>query len=136
MMSRVVQRETRIGSKVLKPGNFILMPSRQLHTNEDVWGDDVRQFDPQRFLKKKSLLRHSSYRPFGGGLTYCPGRILVKHEVFGFIAILLHRFNISLVCLDGEKPMLPRLNDTIPGLGISGPIQNTDILVHLEHMRD
>ncbi|KAH9905725.1 cytochrome P450 [Xylariomycetidae sp. FL2044] len=130
MVSRVVLRETVVGGKTLSPGNAVLMPSRQLHTNEDVWGDTVRDFDPARFLgKKKSLARHSSFRPFGGGATYCPGRVLAKEEVYGFVAILLHRFDIKLATRYGEKPPFPRLNDTTPALGITGPLKSMDVMV-------
>ncbi|KAF2971334.1 hypothetical protein GQX73_g2192 [Xylaria multiplex] len=130
MVSRVVLEETTIGGKVLTPGDSILIPSRQLHTNECVWGPDVRQFNPKRFLKNKSLARHSSFRPFGGGLTYCPGRVLAKEEVYGFIAILMHRFDIQLALAhDGSKPPFPILNDTTPALGITGPLRETEIFV-------
>ncbi|KAI8944156.1 cytochrome P450 [Xylaria longipes] len=96
MVSRVVLEQTTIGGKILKPGDSILIPSRQLHTNECVWGEDVRAFNAKRFLKNKALARHSSFRPFGGGLTYCPGRVLAKEEVYGFVAIMMHRFDMQL----------------------------------------
>lgn len=134
MVSRVVLQKTTLGGKQLQAGNSILMPSRQLHTNENVWGGDVRDFDPFRFLKKKSLARHSSFRPFGGGATYCPGRVLAREEVYGFIAILLHRFDIKLASQPGSgggKPPFPRLNDTTPALGITGPLRSMDVIVDI-----
>lgn len=90
MVSRIVLRKTKIGEKILQPGNIILMPSRQLHTNKNVWGHSALEFNPVKFLKNKSLGRHPSFRPFGGGSTYCPGRVLAKEEVFSFVAILLY----------------------------------------------
>lgn len=134
MVSRVVLERTMIGGKDLLPGSSILIPSRQLHTNEDVWGSNVREFEATRFLKKKSLARHSSFRPFGGGSTYCPGRVLAKEEVYGFVAILFHRFNMELadVATDGrKKPPFPRLNDTTPALGITGPLKSMDVIVDM-----
>ncbi|KAL8837433.1 MAG: hypothetical protein Q9170_002517 [Blastenia crenularia] len=132
MMGRKVLAKTELGGKVLEPGNSTIIPSRQLHTNRDVWGDDVSRFDPFRFAKKKSLARHSSYRPFGGGVTYCPGRVLAKEEVFGFIAILLHRFDIKLANVkDGVEhgQTFPKLDDSCPALGITGPVKGMDIVV-------
>ncbi|KAI0426694.1 cytochrome P450 [Xylaria sp. FL1042] len=130
MISRVVLKQTTIGGKILEPGDSILIPSRQLHTNECVWGQDVKEFNAKRFLNNKALARHSSFRPFGGGLTYCPGRVLAKEEVYGFIAIAMYRFDMRLALAeDGSKPPFPVLNDTVPALGITGPVSGMDMLV-------
>ncbi|CAI6091935.1 unnamed protein product [Clonostachys chloroleuca] len=132
MVSRIVLEKTIIGGKELQPGNAIIMPSRQLHTNEKVWGSNPREFNPSRFLKHKTMTRHSSFRPFGGGITYCPGRVLAKHQVYGLIALLFHRFEMSLVKgEDGKKPEFPVLNDTTPGLGITGPLKGMDVKVEV-----
>lgn len=134
MISRKVSKTTHIGGKVLKPGNTVIIPSRQLHTNRNVWGNDFGEFDAFRFAKKKSLARHSSFRPFGGGATYCPGRVLAKEEVFGFIAILLHCFNIKLASIgndDGHGQSFPKLDDSSPALGITGPVRGADIVVEM-----
>lgn len=129
MVSRVVLEKTTVGGKTLQPGNSILIPSRQLHTNEKVWGENVREFDAQRFLKQKSLARHSSFRPFGGGLTYCPGRVLAKQEVYGLIAILFHHYDMTIA--QSPAPPFPKLNDTTPALGITGPLKSMDIMVEI-----
>lgn len=134
MSTRRILSPTEIGGKVLQPGNFLLIPSRQLHKNKEVWGSDVSEFDAFRFVKNKGLARHSSYRPFGGGESYCPGRTLAKEEVFGFIAILLHRFNIKLARLGhvkGEKQVFPQVEVSTPGLGITGPAKNMDVIVDM-----
>ena len=132
MVSRKVLEPTVIGGKVLQPGNSVIIPSRQLHKNEDVWASNVNEFDAFRFAKNKSLARHSSYRPFGRGVTYCPGRVLAKEEVFGFIAILLHRFNIKLAQFcDGKKQVFPQLDDSTPTLGITGPAKSMDVILDM-----
>ncbi|KAK8026494.1 cytochrome P450 [Apiospora marii] len=137
MVSRVVLHETNVGGKVLRAGNTILIPSRQLHTNEDVWGGNVRTFQWDRFLQKKSLVRHSSFRPFGGGQTFCPGRVLAKEEVYGFVAILLHQYDLKLVRRPGAGdglPDFPRLNDATPALGITGPLWSDDLAVEMNRI--
>ncbi|KAI0439832.1 cytochrome P450 [Xylaria telfairii] len=128
---RVVTKDTRIGQKHLKAGNSIMIPFRQLHVNKNVWGPKFAEFDPYRFLSKKSLARHPSFRPFGGGLTYCPGRMLAREQVFGFVAILLHRFTIKLAQIPGGQSF-PRFNDLTPSLGISGPIKGMDVIISIE----
>jgi cytochrome P450 len=132
MVSRIVMSPITIGGKLLKPGNAIIIPSRQLHMNEKVWGENRHEFDPFRFTKRKTLSRHSSYRPFGGGNTYCPGRVLAKEEVFGFLAILLRRFDLKLAegrGPKGGKQVFPSLDDSTPALGITGPMKSHDVLI-------
>ncbi|OAL45510.1 cytochrome P450 [Pyrenochaeta sp. DS3sAY3a] len=132
MVSRIVMEPITIGGKLLKPGNAIIIPSRQLHMNEKVWGKNCRDFDAFRFKKHKGLSRHSSFRPFGGGNTYCPGRALAKEEVFGFVAILLRRFNLHLAENWGPKggqQIFPSLDDSTPALGITGPVKSHDVFV-------
>ncbi|KAF2464462.1 cytochrome P450 [Lindgomyces ingoldianus] len=129
MVSRVVRSPITLGGKVLQPGHSALIPARQLHMNEKVWGDNVAEFDATRFKNKKSLTRHSSYRPFGGGVTYCPGRVLAKEEVFSFLAILFHRFDIKLAVVGAEKQKFPKLDDSTPALGITGPVRSMDVII-------
>jgi cytochrome P450 len=43
-----------------------------------------------------------SYKPFGGGVTLCPGRNVAKQKVFVFVHQLLHRLKEKLAALGGE----------------------------------
>ena len=134
MVSRKVLAPTQLGGKCLEAGNSIIIPSRQLHTKTDVLGSDVKDFDAFRFAKKRSLAGHSCFRPFGGGVTYCPGRVLAKEEAFGFVAVFLHRFNIQLAQVDGpenKKQKFPRLDESKPALGITGPVESMDVIVDI-----
>ncbi|MCJ1268396.1 hypothetical protein MMC22_008284 [Lobaria immixta] len=60
---------------------------------------DAQEFKLIRFLgvANAGLAKGKSYRPFGGGSTYCPGRFGAKQEVFMFVATVLARFDISTV---------------------------------------
>lgn len=78
---RNVTSLTEIGGKLLHKGTKVLIPYRQLHLNEDIFGADLLHFNAERFFTNKELARSSSYRPFGGGVTYCPGRFLARREV-------------------------------------------------------
>lgn len=81
---RHLSADTIIGGKILRKNNRVMIPYRQLHFNEEVFGKDVHRFDPDRFLKNEALQRSSSWRPFGGGITMCPGRFgcsLLQYEV-------------------------------------------------------
>ena len=140
---RTVISTTEIGGKQLRKGTKVLIPYRQLHFNEDIWGSDAKSFKPDRFLKNKDLTRNSSFRPFGGGTTYCPGRFLAKREVLTFIALLLYRFDIALASNPAlpvskdklAKPTFPQLEEKKPCLGIMGPAEGHDVCLKVRSVK-
>ena len=129
---RYITKTTEIGGKTLRSGNKLIIPYRQLHYNEDVYGANALQFDPDRFLKDGDLSRNASYRPFGGGSTYCPGRFIARQEVVTFVALVLHRFDIELAEKDGIPQPFPRLDEGKPCLGVMGPAAGNDLIVRVK----
>lgn len=129
---RLVVNQTRIGGKTLRPGRKLLMPYRQMHLDGDVWGPGAASFDPGRFLRDKSLSRSPSFRPFGGGNGYCPGRFLARREVFMFVATVLRRFELGVLpSSDGGKSKFPGLDETTPTGGILSPVAGEDVIVQV-----
>lgn len=129
--ARRVTSPITIGGKVLKPGREVLIKHRALHLNEQVWGDSAGCFDPERFVKNGSLSGHSSYRPFGGGSTYCPGRVIARQEVCIFVALALER--MEMVLAPGQA--FPLLDDTRPSIGVTGPMPGMDLYVDVSERR-
>ncbi|KAL8965513.1 MAG: hypothetical protein Q9183_003814 [Haloplaca sp. 2 TL-2023] len=125
---RTVESDTPLGDKVLRKGGKVLLPFRQLHFNQDIFGSNTGGLEPERFLKNTKLHNSSSFRPFGGGSTYCPGRYVARWEVLTFVALALCRFGgISLA--SAETHMFPELDTKKPCLGIMTPIPGQDIRV-------
>ena len=93
---RHVTEDTVIGGKLLRKGNRLMIPYRQLHFDQTVFGAQIESFVSDRFLKDKTLTKGGSWRPFGGGTTQCPGRFAAKQVVISFIAILLKRFHVQV----------------------------------------
>ncbi|QSZ29767.1 hypothetical protein DSL72_004284 [Monilinia vaccinii-corymbosi] len=96
MMSRKALEPAMIGDKLLQAGTNVLMPSRQLHMNEQVWGDICKHFNSRRLLRIKVYSNTLHIVHFGVGLSYCPGRIMAKEQVYASIAILFRRFDVKL----------------------------------------
>ncbi|KAL8762523.1 MAG: hypothetical protein Q9184_001483 [Pyrenodesmia sp. 2 TL-2023] len=138
-LMRHVTEPTVLGGKVLAKDHNVMVPYRQLHFDEDVWGENVSQFDPMRFLKDKHLSRSSSFRPFGGGQHLCPGRFLARHAVFSFVALALSRFEISLAPAtdksDGKarqcRQRFPRADESKPGLGCLAPVAGDRLILRI-----
>ena len=125
---RNVAVSTTIGGKQLRPGSRIIIPYRQLLFDDSVFGHDAAEFNPWRFLENKSLHRSTSFKPFGGGTTYCPGRFLARAEILTFVALALIRFDLKLAN-DKINATLPRMEIKRPCLGIMGPQEGNDVAV-------
>lgn len=141
--TRRVNSPTMIGEKFLQPGAFVIIPYRQLHFNEEVFGEDAHTFASNRFLSNPSLSHHSSFRPFGGGTTYCPGRFFAKQEISTFVALVLKHYDIELTSATGRslsstdspsqrKQAFPRLDDGKPALGALGPVKGDDLNLRMK----
>lgn len=138
-LMRYVTKATVIGGKTLEKGNNVMVPYRLLHFEQDVWGKDASQFDPERFLRRRNLSRSTSFEPFGGGRNLCPGRFLAKQVVFTFVALSLSRFNISLDgaglghnSLDERAQPFPRAELSRPGLSTLSPVAEDRLLLRLK----
>ncbi|PSN65480.1 cytochrome P450 [Corynespora cassiicola Philippines] len=116
-------------SLVLRKGNRVMMPQRQLHYNKSVFGDDVASFSSGRFLKNPKLKKNGSYRPFGGGATLCPGRHLAKITSFAFVAVLVGKFDIGL---EGKHQQFPVPTEGNPSIGLVDVTPGTDLRVVLQ----
>jgi len=126
---RSVLEPTRIGTKLLKPGHNVMSPFRQLHFNSEIFGNPG-VFDPDRFFRDKDLERHQSFKPFGGGATKCPGRLVARQEVFVFVTLVLHRLKGNLASLE-EPQKFPRMELETPTTGVIDPKQGDDVVINV-----
>ncbi|KAL9613036.1 MAG: hypothetical protein Q9167_002382 [Letrouitia subvulpina] len=135
---RQIESTVKIGGKILRKGNKVLMPFRQLHFNEDSFGINAARFDSERFLKKNDLSKRGDFRPFGGGTTLCPGRFIAKREVFAFIALVLSRYNINILAKKssgGRGIRLPQPQEGKPTMGILSPRAGDDLEISVQQRR-
>ncbi|KAL8952792.1 MAG: hypothetical protein Q9222_001296 [Ikaeria aurantiellina] len=121
---RVALRPTTVDGLNIHTGDQVMSPFRQFHLNREMFGADAATWNPDRFLQNKDLSKSRGYHPFGGGATYCPGRFLAKQEVYTFVAVVLHRFEVELV-----DPVLPTVNVREPCLGGMRPIGDISVRV-------
>lgn len=130
---REVAEPTEIGHVTLKPGATVLAPYRQLHFDKTVFGDNADTFDPDRFLLNKDLAKSPSFRPFGGGTTYCAGRYVAKREILTFVALTTHRYNFTLVAESAGMPIreFPKTDVMKSTLGVLPPVQGADVYVEV-----
>lgn len=134
---RAVQHTTTVGGFTLQKGIKILVPFCQLHLDDSVWGPTPTQFDPERFLKNGHLRQSPSFKPFGGGTTYCPGRFLARLEVMALVAVVLHRFDVTLSPSQGAsmKQRLPRIDHRTLSVSLMSPMAGDDLLLDVKLAR-
>lgn len=112
--SRCVVEDTYIGDEILlKKGGIVQIPTGALHTDQNLWGLDVNEFDPHRFMKSRQAQHPAAYRPFGGGSTMCPGRHLAVTEILGFISAFILGFDMSPV--EGKWKLPEKDSRPFPG---------------------
>lgn len=125
---RTVTDTATIGHLSLERGAKIVVPYRQMLLDETVFGSDASQFNHERFLRDASLMKSPSFKPFGGGITLCPGRQLAQREVLTFVALAICKFDLRLgVAQDSTHRDVPDLETEIPCIGIMGPVSGQDI---------
>ena len=117
---------------MLWPGSKLLMPYRQLHFDEGVFGSRVEEFDPQRFIENPELGRSQSFKPFGGGVTYCSGRFIARREVISFVALVVHRYHLEL---KDPNQGFPRQDGKKPTLGVIGPVKGDNVILVVKPIR-
>ncbi|KAJ8132162.1 hypothetical protein O1611_g1458 [Lasiodiplodia mahajangana] len=119
-----------LAGKSIRVGDQLVAPFRQFHMNRSIFGEDAPQFRPQRFLANKSLPRTKGYAPFGGGHTYCPGRLFAQREIYLVVAETLRRFTL----MPGPRaggPRMPQVDFSTPSAAAMGPDEDVIVLVRL-----
>ncbi len=131
---RRVMAPTVIGGKTLQSGTSLVIPIRQLHYDDEAFGGDADEFDPQRFLNND--LDHSpSFLPFGERFNAFPRPFLAKREVLVFVALVLRRFEIEVAGNSSEEkedPSPPEIDSICQTLGIMQPVKGTEVYISLK----
>lgn len=124
---RLVTVPTVIGGKLLPTGSRVMVPFRQMLLDPNAFGVDVGVFNPERFIRDKRLAGSASYRPFGGGSSYCPGRFIARQECVVFIALLFSKYDVEV----GGERKVPQLDIGKPTTGLMSPCEGEDVVLLL-----
>ncbi|ODM88348.1 Farnesoate epoxidase [Orchesella cincta] len=83
-----------------------------IHHNPNIWGKDVSEFRPERFLSEDntSVIHHEAQLPFSTGRRACFGEGLARDTIFLFVAHILQKFNIEQ---NSECPVMAA--EIVPG---------------------
>ena len=91
----------------LEKGAVVNLQSSLLHSDESTH-PQAKQFKPWRFLEPAlggdGENPTKGVKPFGGGTSYCPGRVFAEKQIIGFLAAMIMRYDINIVSKNIEIP--------------------------------
>ncbi|PSN74430.1 cytochrome P450 [Corynespora cassiicola Philippines] len=109
--ARYVTKDTIIADTyLLRADNVVQIVGGVIHSDQQIWGPDVDEFNPRRFLysasghktgadgvtsdDKSQQIHSAAFRAYGGGVTLCPGRHFAQLEVLGYVAVMALAFDL------------------------------------------
>ena len=94
--TRWVQEDTLLDDRyLLKQGSIVQVPGASMHADPTLWGADVKDFNPRRFMKGETSHRPGAFRTFGGGTSLCPGRHFALIEIVTTAAMFVMRYDMK-----------------------------------------
>lgn len=100
VLYRKVNKATKLGPYYLPAGVHIQLPILLIHHEQQLWGEDAKDFKPDRFSNGISKASPGEsplpFLPFSSGPRVCIGQNFALVEAKAVLAMILRRFSIEL----------------------------------------
>ncbi|KAK7728221.1 hypothetical protein SLS53_009424 [Cytospora paraplurivora] len=83
------------GEHRFPPGTVLSVPSFTIHHDEEVWGADVEEFKPDRWLEATPRQR-MGFNPFSYGPRACVGQNVALMELALIVGTAFHRYDFRV----------------------------------------
>jgi cytochrome P450 len=111
---RLASQPVEIGGTRIAAGEEVLSLTRTIHLREDLWGDDAREFKPERWVQdlcgNGGAKQKNSFLPFSHGPRNCIGKEYALIQLKVMLLGLVGNFHFAPV--GGTGP--PRLSTPTP----------------------
>lgn len=95
-IGRKTSTDIELRKGTIPQGSMVIINIMHLHRNPKIWGENVYEFDPDRFLPESIIKRPPfSYIPFSGGQRNCIGMKYAMISAKITLAHLLRRFKFT-----------------------------------------
>lgn len=91
-----------IGGRLFPEGVTLSGSPWTLHHSRALWGDDVEEFKPERWLGDDAARLEKFFMPFGAGFMSCPGQNLARIEALKITATIIRDYDLELVHREKE----------------------------------
>ncbi|KAF3451009.1 hypothetical protein FNV43_RR07098 [Rhamnella rubrinervis] len=93
---------------VLKKGTKVIYAIYTMGRMEGIWGQDCREFKPERWLRDGLYMSESAYKfsAFNGGPRLCLGKDFAYYQMKFVAASIIYRYHVKVV--EGH-PVVPKL---------------------------
>ena len=105
---QVVEDEVFPDGTVLRKGTKVIYAMYTMGRMESIWGDDCREYRPERWLRDGRFAGESAYKftAFNGGPRLCLGKDFAYYQMKFAAASILRRYRVRVV--EGH-PVAPKM---------------------------
>ncbi|GFT31887.1 cytochrome P450 2J6 [Nephila pilipes] len=95
---RYTLQDSELNGYFIPKNSHVLPVLWSIDNNEKLWGTDVKEYKPERFLSEdgRKVVKPEFAIPFSIGKRSCPGKTLAEIEIFLYVVAILQRFEISV----------------------------------------